>query len=212
MNGGPTWTPRLTGGQEAACARVLYALERPAGVAILCGPAGTGVSTLLHEILRRTRGGEARLARSVDAAQRLLATDGLATLLVDDAHLATAAALGDLVESAEEARHPGLVLGGQGRLLTLLHRAPALDARVQVRAVLQPLTPAETATIAHEFRPAVRWGPDSLRVLHEIAGGIPAGVVRLVELCAVVAAAEPARPIEAADVEAIHVRLTTTAA
>lgn len=213
MIGDDRQRPRLTEGQEAARARILYALEQPAGVAILCGPAGTGVSTVLHEVLGRVpAGGGAHVARTVDAARRRLSAGGVATLLVDDAHLTGAPALAELVSAADDAGCTGLVLGGQGRLLSLVHRAPDLDRRVRIRAILRPLSVAETMAIAGDSAPAVRFGSEALRVLHEIAGGIPAVVVGILHLCAVVAAAEPDRPIETADVEAIHARLTTAAA
>ena len=38
--GAPAGAPTLTAPQAAAAARILYALEQPGGVAVLCGPAG----------------------------------------------------------------------------------------------------------------------------------------------------------------------------
>ena len=44
---------RPTVGQDVAVARIEYALAEPGGVAVLCGPAGAGVSTVLQVVWQR---------------------------------------------------------------------------------------------------------------------------------------------------------------
>ena len=40
----------LVGNQQAALARLLYAVRQPGGCAVLCGPGGTGVTTVLGRL------------------------------------------------------------------------------------------------------------------------------------------------------------------
>ena len=51
-----------------------------------------------------------------------------------------------------------------------------------------------------------------IRTIHEIAGGVPAIAVRLAEMIAMLAAADPRRALTPDDVEAIHRRLSLSAA
>jgi type II secretory pathway predicted ATPase ExeA len=207
---------RPTVGQDVAVARIEYALAEPGGVAVLCGPAGAGVSTVLQLVWQRcavARGG--LIAGSAAEARQLIECRRTASgvILVDDAHLAAEGELDRLVTIAlAEPRLDGVVLAGQGRLLSLLHRSPRLDARVRIRAVLRPLTEEETAVIVRGRLPGLDCSPGAIRALHEIAAGILAEVVRLVDLAAVVGATDTARGIEAHDIEAIHCRLVTGAA
>jgi len=207
---------RPTAGQEVALARIVYALEEPGGVAVLCGPAGAGVSTVVQLVWRRCaqdRGG--LIAGSVTEARQLIEGRRTASgvLLVDDAHLAAEGELERIVTMAlAQPRFDGVVLAGQGRLLSLLHRAPPLDARVRIRAVLRALTEAETGDLVRGRHPGLDCRPAALGTLHEIAAGIPAAVVRLADLAAVLGADDPARPIDGHDIEAIHGRLVAGAA
>jgi type II secretory pathway predicted ATPase ExeA len=207
---------RPTAGQEVALARIVYALEEPGGVAVLCGPAGAGVSTVVQLVWRRCaqdRGG--LIAGSVPEARQLIECRRTASgvLLVDDAHLAADGELERIVMMAlAEPRFDGVVLAGEGRLLSLLHRAPPLDARVRIRAVLRALTEAETGDLVRGRHPGLDCRPAALRTLHEIAAGIPAAVVRLADLAAVLGADDPTRPLDGPDIEAIHGRLVAGAA
>jgi len=207
---------RPTVGQDVAVARIEYALAEPGGVAVLCGPGGTGVSTVLQAVWRRRaaeRGG--LIAGSPTEARQLIECRRTASgaLLVDDAHLAADGELDLLVAMAlGEPRFDGVVLAGQGRLLSLLHRSPRLEARIRIRAVLRPLTAEETSALVRGRVPALDFGPGALRVIHEIAAGIPAEVVRLADLAAVVGAGDTAGIVRMHDVEAIHARLVAGAA
>jgi hypothetical protein len=55
-------------------------------------------------------------------------------------------------------------------------------------------------------------GDAVIRTIHEIAGGVPAISVRLAEIAAMIAVAEPGRRITPDDVETIHRRLSLSAA
>lgn len=207
----------LTDSRRAALARLAYAVERSGGVALLCGPAGTGKTAVLdHLAAESTRRAERRpLTAWLDTT-----ADLPEIVLADDAHAADVAALLGLLEAVRSRRpEASLVLAGEGRLLSLVSRDPRLVRAAGLRAVLPPFTAEETRRVldatlfaagpprqASEARDAVA------RAIHEIAAGIPAAVVRLAEFAALVAEARPDGVIEAADIEAIHLRLTPLAA
>jgi len=202
--------------QRVAEARLVYALEEPGGMAVLCGPGGTGVTTVLTALWRRcaeSTGG--LLAGSVAEARELLAfrRPSGGVLLVDDCHLAAEGDLDRLIEVAlGESRCDGIVLGGQGRLLTLLQRSPTLAGRVRLRAVLGTFTADETAAVVRRRLVDEVCTDAALRTIHEISGGVAGDVVRLADLVSAVATAEPNRPVDGADVEVIHGRLRAEAA
>ncbi len=209
----------LTDSRRAALARLAYAVERPGGVALLCGPAGTGKTAVLdHLAAGSTRRAERRpLAAWLDGGA---AADLPEIVLADDAHAADVTALLGLLEAVRSRRpEASLVLAGEGRLLSLVSRDPRLVRAAGLRAVLPPFTAEETRRVldATLFAAgAARQPPEArdavVRAIHEIAAGIPAAVVRLAEFVALVAEARPDGVIEAADVEAIHRRLTPLAA
>lgn len=210
----------LTVAQQAAVARLAYALESPAAVTLLCGPRGVGKTLVLAEIA-------AVLARGNRPCLRWSACDGMpdtaahaghadGILLVDDAHLATAGELSALVGTWQR-RMPagGLVMAGEGRLLTLIARDQRVERAVVLRAVLGPFTLAESkAAVASVIELS---GPQderdaTVRVIHEIAAGIPAQVVRLAEFFRAVSAATPTGRLAPDDVESLHRRLSLQAA
>lgn len=218
MTADHTITPTL--GQQAAVARLAYALESPAAVAILCGPPGVGKSLVLGRLAdaRSIHGRPCHRCAWRDGAPMILpgVASGDAILLVDDAHEATEEALATLVESSRRT-HPagGIVLAGEGRLLTLVARDARIEQGVILRATLGPFTRAES-TLAVAARlppggsPAER---DALtQAIHDLAAGIPARVVRLAELVQTVASGMPSGRLTPADVEAVHRRLTLQAA
>lgn len=189
---------RLTPAQEAALARLRYALEVP-GIVLLVGAAGVGKSLVLG-----------RLAAELAAAGPPPGADRPASggvRLIDDAHTLPIAALGAVTETEGP-----VVLAGRGRLLSLVAREARLAGRVRLRAVVPPFTLDDTRALV-VARLAAVGGPspadDALRVLHEIAAGIPAVVVRMADLAAVFVA--EGRRLSAADVEAIHGRLDPVA-
>ena len=210
----------LTLGQQAAVARLAYALETPATVAILCGPPGVGKSLVLGRVAA-ARPLHGRLVHrcawrgGVPTSLHDESRDD-AVLLVDDAHEATADALAALVESwHRRAPSGGLVLAGEGRLLTLVARDGRIEQAVMLRATLGPFT-LEESTLVVASRLSLT-GTQSenealVRTIHDLAGGIPARVVRLAELAQTIAAGAPAGRITPDDVEAVHRRLSLQAA
>lgn len=218
MHGTPA--PSLTLAQQAAVARLAYALESPAALALLCGPPGVGKTLVLSRLAgaRSLQGRTCLRCTARDAAPTAAAPTvaGARILLVDDSHEATADDLAVLVEAWRRSDPAGgLVLAGEGRLLTLVARDVRVDQAVMLRAVLGPFTVAEsTMAVASRFAAlGTQHERDTLaRAIHDIAGGIPAQVVRLAELVRTVAASAPAGRITPDDVESLHRRLSLQAA
>ena len=213
-----------TPAQEAALARVRFAFEVPAGIVLLCGPAGTGTTLVLSALARLldgdADGGKRRYQLwSVPGVVARLRDGGPLPdiLVVDDAHLAGAEELaevaGALVTGSGDAAACGgrprcVVLAGRGRLLTLIARDSRIAARVRLRAIVPPFTADDTRRFLFGRLPGpAGHGPDEpvVRTIHEITAGIPANLVRLVDLTA--ATAGRARPLTVDDIETIHRRL-----
>ena len=209
---------RIVESRQAAVARLVYATERPGGVAVLCGPAGTGKTVVLHQLAAalEPHGRVASVRRPAEWASEAAATCP-DVMLVDDAHLADTATL---VALLDRCRHAGssVVLAGQGRLLTLVSRDTRLENAVTLRATLQPFTMAETRLVLDGGLFTGVFGLDAecraavAATIHEIAAGVPAVVERLAALAAVVATGRPRHGLAAADIEAIHRRLSIRAA
>lgn len=216
----PARAPAPTIGQQAAVARLAYALETPAAGAVLCGPRGVGKSLVLGEIAANAARGGRRCQRCLardgvpDAAADVGADDGI--LLVDDAHLVTAGELAAIVATWRQ-RMPagGFVLAGEGRLLTLVARDERLERAVMLRAVLRAFTLDESRAVVASLV-EMAGSPDERAavgaVIHEIAAGIPAQVVRLAEFVRAVAASTPQGWLTPDHVEALHRRISLEAA
>ena len=213
---------RLTFAQQAAAARLSYALEQSATVSLLCGPGGVGKTTLL----RHVAGCQPCHSRSI-GCQRLDELEGLVSgppcrepppevLLVDDAHLAQDGDLGGLFERCRQRCGTfSLLLAGEGRLLTLVSRDPRLEQFVRLRATLPAFALDESRLLLGPVLAAA--GPPAnreavARSIHEIAAGIPAAIRRLAELTLVFVASHPDHRLVPDDVETIHRRLSPTAA
>jgi hypothetical protein len=210
--------PSLTLTQQSAVARLTYAIESPGAVALLCGPRGVGKTLVLtHVAASRSRAGVAALCCTARDGVPPPADAPEGILFVDDAHLVEAGELAAMVGTWRR-RSPtgGLVLAGEGRLLTLVARDERLEQAVALRAVLGPFTLAEsTAALAPLLAAAVHVPDDQMalvRTIHEIAGGIPAEVARLASFVRDVAAAAPGGRLTPDDVEAVHRRLSPRAA
>jgi type II secretory pathway predicted ATPase ExeA len=225
--------PPLTGPQEAAAAKLAYAAESPNAITLLCGPAGVGKTTVLRFIaadglpsrqtVRLISWADIRGDRGDLAAVRGLAAegdDGSApdVLLVDDAHRAVGHELVEFVERCRR-RHDGIaiVLAGEGRLLSLVASDARLEQSVRLRATLPTFTVAESRRLIAPTLPVATDATEAdgeavIRTIHEIAGGVPAISVRLAEITAMLAAADPRRRLTPDDVETIHRRLSLTAA
>jgi type II secretory pathway predicted ATPase ExeA len=212
MNPSPT---SLSEPQLAALAKIACGIEAGAGVALLCGPAGVGKTTALEALAADLRPGHGELPIRDVAAWLSIAGDLPAVVLVDDAHLASDGDLARLL-AVTKARLPAaaVVLAGQGRLLTLAARDRRIEQAVRIRAALLPGSLADTSTLVAAAAPAdsPRFEADALLTIHEIAGGVPGDIVRLVQLAVLVAPALVDGRVTADDVEALHRRLTPQAA
>ena len=223
--------PRLTGPQEAAVAKLAYAAGQPATIALLCGHAGVGKTTLLsvvaadglprEQTIQLVSWSDIRADRgemAVGRGQAAVSDDTTVpeVLLVDDADRAMAHDLVDFVERCRR-RHDGIVivLAGAGRLLSLVASDVRLEQSVRLRATLPPFTLAESQRL---LAPTLKVGDsetdgdDVIRTIHEIAGGVPAISVRLAGMAAMLAAADPRRRLTPDDVETLHRRLSLSAA
>jgi len=222
---------RLTPAQEAAVARIGCAATdrcRPAArdpVALLCGPAGVGKTTVLHAVAAGLAGTCSTDIRAAAAWLTALDTRGLVlpdVVIADDAHESSSGDLLRLVTAIRDRRHhTGLVLAGEGRLLSVVARDIRLEQAVGMRAILRPLTATETRAIVAACLtgsdPTGEDGHDdplaeAARSIHEIAAGMPAAVVRIAGQAAIVADSRPDRRLTAADIELVHRRLSLTAA
>jgi type II secretory pathway predicted ATPase ExeA len=210
----------LTEPQRAAVAKLACALEAPGAVAVLCGPAGVGKTTVLEKLADVTACARG-VQRFVDVQPQEPASADLPPLvLLDDADDADDGGIGRLVASWRKHRPDvRLVLAGTGRLLTLVARDTRVEQAVRLRAALRPFTAAESADLVtmalRGARPQAASMPppaEVLQTIHEIAAGIPATVARLAVLARVLVDADPDRPLTVDDVEAIHRRLSPQAA
>lgn len=218
--GSPAGTPptgtRFTAAQEAAIAKLSYAAEHAAAVALLCGPAGVGKTTILRHVAAKGMPSvrHVRLCDGRDAcAQPPVAADAaVELLLVDEADRVAAAELVMLVESWRRVR-PGIVivLGGQGRLLSLCGCDRRLEQMVRLRITLPPFTLDETRDLLQPLLP-IPHASGVLETIHEISAGSPAVALRMADIAGVLAAGDPLRRLLPDDVEAIHRRLCVHAA
>lgn len=222
----------LTGPQSAALAKLTYAVAERHPLTLLCGPAGVGKTTVLRSLAEdiAARGQPVRLVSwmalrggsnehlgvAPTADRHGEEDDGELVLLVDDGHRAKADELAEFVE--QWWWHDGaasIVMAGGGRLLSLVAGDARLEHAVRLRATLPSFTLAETRrllapTMADAATEAE--AEDVIRTIHEIAGGAPAAAIRLAEMMAVLAQAEPRCPLTLDDVETIHRRLSLHAA
>lgn len=214
-----TDTSTLTDCQRAALAKLACGVTSQGSLAILCGPPGTGKTTVLARLAagQVRSGSSCACLRLVDWLARLEDVDDLPDVVIaDDAHDADPAAVGRLLAAAGR-RRPGVavVLGGEGRLLTLVSRDRQIEQMVTLRATLHPFSAAETRLLLEPLLPRLAMLPEFTSVaqtIHEIAAGIPRAARKLGELAAVVADSRPDGSLSVADVEHIHRRLLLQAA
>jgi hypothetical protein len=214
---GPTLA--LTPGQQAALAKIACAVARPGGVALLCGPQGVGISTVLDHVAACGRLAPRIVERQdFEAWEACLATgrDDLPdVVLADEAHRAGDGGLFRLLAACRRRRpESSLVLAGEGRLLTLTARDVRVEQAVHLRASLRPCTASESHDLLAPrlAANALTATLDAAAAIHEIGGGIPAAMLRLADLAAVVAASRTDGMLTVHDVEAVHRRLSPQAA
>ncbi|MBM4021423.1 MAG: hypothetical protein FJ284_04125 [Planctomycetes bacterium] len=211
----PTPSP-ASAPQLAALAKLACGVETGDGIAVLCGPPGVGKSLVLRHLVGELEAGGRSVAIHEPAVWLARTAELPAVVAADDAHLTDAADLVRLLGRCR-GRRPGaaLVLAGEGRLLTLVARDPKLGQAVRIRVSLLPGRLADTHALVADLRhQSGRQACEApvVETIHELAAGLPADVVRLIELADVVAAARPDGQLTPADVVAVHRRLAPLAA
>lgn len=217
----------LAESQQTALARLRDVLRR-GGLAVLCGPSGTGKTMLVARLAAEVNatpgwavhgpcGVRTLRQQSAGGAAALPPAASRVLTIIDDAHKADhGAELAEVVAAGLAGQPRGaVVLVGEGRLLTLLARQPDLEQRVDLRAPLKPWPLHETRRLTDRLLPGFGSMPDAdslcLRI-HELAAGMPRQLVRLIETVAMVRSAEPAHRVTVDDLETFHRRLFLQAA
>ncbi len=190
-------TVSLTGSQLAALARLHHAIRQRAAAAVLVGPAGAGKSTVLAELEPLVAGQPHRI--------------------VDDAHLLSPQEVEQIAREVATDRGPTVILAGQGRLLSLVARDTRIETATCLRAVVGAMRRQESRAIAagilgEKEGAGPRITAEAFETLHEIAGGMPRGVVVLARLVRVLLDQDAAITIDSTHVESLHRRLGLTAA
>ena len=205
----------LTQMQQAAYAKLLWASAQPKSLSVLVGPGGVG-KTLIGKLMAS----DARVdgickmidADAIDNTRNFL-PDGACIILVDNAHKIEAVTLSLIFKSIEfsETVRRALILIGQGRLLTLLHKQPEIERAVRIRAVLLPWSFEETTqqVVLHLGESAV--SDEAIEIIHESSAGVPAAVLNVLELAKILIASL-ARPLDGHDMEKLVGRLRLIAA
>lgn len=140
-------------------------------------------------------------------------------LVVDDAHLiddpSTLQALELLLNFQQPPQRAfSLILLGDRLLLSRLARMPRFDERLTVRAMLQSLSPDETARYV-QFRLEVAgarnaiFDPESLVEIAELSDGVPRRINRLADLALLVGYADGRSQLSASDVASVSEELAT---
>ena len=206
--------------QRAALARLQYAVLQESSLAVLCGPGGSGVSTVMSALVTKLYGASHVVhidVRQAEVSSQFAAyrAAGNVVVVIDNCHLATVDLLGSVSEAIWlQAPRASVVLGGRGRLMTLLSRDRGLLDKVLLRSVIHPLSLSETRSIV-ETRLATNGhacSESAWVVVHQITGGILEDVFRLVGMAQVVAGSQPDTTIQADDIEQIYERLHAAAA
>lgn len=101
-----------------------------------------------------------------------------------------------------------LLFVGDRPLLNQVNRCAALDERIPIRAVLQPLSQSETAAyVKHRLAVAGRTEPifndEAMRNLFQLSGGVPRRINRLCDLALLVGYADQLPILTAQEIEAV---------
>lgn len=140
-------------------------------------------------------------------------------LVIDDAHLIDDPATMQTLELLLNFQQPpqrtfSLILLGDRLLLSRLSRMPRFDERLAVRAMLQSLSPDETARYIR-FRLEVSgarkaiFDAEALAEIAELSDGIPRRINRLTDLALLVGYADGRNRLTASDVSAVSDELAT---
>lgn len=147
---------------------------------------------------------------------------GHAVIVVDEAHLLEDTGLLETLRLLLNLQADGqavftLLLVGQTSLLPAMQRNAALDERLDMKMLLQPLTADETTDyINHRLLAAGAtreiFAPDALAAAHQLTGGIPRQLNRLCDLALVVGFAGQEHTIDAEQLRAVNEELVTISA
>ena len=141
--------------------------------------------------------------------------------MIDEAQLITEAESLDalrLLMNFEVAGRPAstLLLVGQPGVLTTLDQTPQLEERIDVKCLLRPFSPTETASyVGHRLRVAGAsrdfFTEEALEAVHDLSHGVPRRINRLCDLALLIGFAEEFDSIAAEHVESIERELVTIA-
>ena len=140
-------------------------------------------------------------------------------LVIDDAHLIDDPATVQTLELLLNFQQPpqrslSLILLGDRLLLSRLARLPRFDERLAVRAMLQSLSPEETARYI-QFRLEISgarnaiFDAEALAEIANLSDGIPRRINRLADLALLVGYADGRSELTAADVASVSDELAT---
>lgn len=145
-----------------------------------------------------------------------------AVIVVDEAHLLEDSGLLETLRLLLNLQADGqsaftLLLLGQTSLLSAMQRYAALDERLDMKMLLQPLSAEETAAyIQHRLQAAGAtreiFTADALQIAHQLTGGVHRQLNRLCDLALVVGFAGRQHTIDAAQLGAVSEELVTVSA
>ena len=202
----------LTQPQLGALAKITCGIESRSGIVLLCGPSAVGKTTVLEHLAADLQTEDPGC--TVRGVDEWLASDHLPSVVIaDDAHMARDADLICLAARCR-ARHPSasLVLAGQGRLLTLMARDRRLEQATKLTASILPGLLDDTASLVRDHADGVLVDEAGIIAIHEITGGVPAEILRLIDLARVVRGSDRDHHLAPGTIEMIHRRLSPRAA
>ena len=184
-------------------------------IAIRLGGESAAAEWPMHSVLPRSAALRI-IERSLDEYAR---TERHPVLVIDDAHLIDDPATMQTLELLLNFQQPpqrafSLILLGDRLLLSRLSRLPRFDERLAVRAMLQSLSPDETARYIR-FRLEVSgarkaiFDAEALAEIAELSDGIPRRINRLADLALLVGYADGRNRLSASDVSAVSDELAT---